>query len=120
MKALIAILFATLAIGLVAGCGGGGIPDDVSYRVFKSDEGGRQRSFWIELNKEVSENTLREITIEFRSLQKSENPALNDATDKTVVFFYLPGTDDTNSNAWGNVLISPLGFDKPQVTIFGK
>ena len=83
MKALLTIVLATLALGLVA-CGGGSIPDDVEWNIINDypgfDEG---RNFNVQLGREVSEDTLAAISQKVKSQREKRNPRFNPGFPRT-------------------------------------
>ena len=122
---LIAILVLLTVVALaVVGCGGSGIPDDVTWRIVGSMEpalygGGNYR---VRLNKPVSEEVLRAIGKEVKSqhvdtylFEDSPTGRYQSESATVRVWFYLPEMS-TQDVAWGEARFTP---DNETVEIWG-
>lgn len=106
-------VLALVGVAAVAGCGGSGVPDDVSYQVLEERIIPSQRDYIVRLNREVSEDTLRAITLELRDQWieydqagwTEEGYEFKPRLSKVVVAFWLPSEDYQNTIEWASVLI---------------
>ena len=102
MKAiLLSIALATLALGLVAACGGGpSIPDDVEYTIIQDLPRPQfdNRLVKVSLNKKVSEETLTAIAQEVRNK--------NAGVERIMIGYYVRGMD-TERASWATSHFTP-------------
>ena len=125
---VVLLFIALITLGLVAACGGGGIPDDVEWTVIGGMEGGKEPNnlgggnYRVRLNKPVSEDVLRAIGHDVRERHinicsyRDEQCQWYPELSNVGVWFYLPGMN-TKLEAWGRAHFMP---DKEDIDIIGN